>query len=99
MLTLIKQLSGQFDHILIDTPAFLRIPDAAAIATFVDYVILVTKRGTIKKPALQATLQQLEQLGVFPSGIVVNYAEKSQDPRSRKYTANYLITTLLKTPI
>lgn len=85
MRTLISQLIGNYDHILIDTPAFLGLPDASTIAPIVDAVILVTKRGMIKKPALLATLQQLGQLGVQPSGVVVNYVEKGPESRYSGY--------------
>jgi capsular exopolysaccharide synthesis family protein len=85
MSSLLDDLSENFDHVLIDTPAFLGIPDTATIVPFVDCILLVTKRGSIKEQTLRATLEQLEQIGVKPTGLIVNNAEQVQFSRYRKY--------------
>jgi succinoglycan biosynthesis transport protein ExoP len=52
---LIRRLSNDFDHVIIDTPPVVTFTDAAVVAPYVDGVVLVAKAGeTPRKDAAQA---------------------------------------------
>ena len=76
MESLLQKLYGKCEIVLIDTPAFLPVTDAAVLAPMIDGVILVVRRIYIQTDAVRAVCQQLEGLNVRPIGIVVNQAEQ-----------------------
>ncbi len=81
----ISSLSERCDMILIDSPAYLAVADAAVLAPVVDGVLLVSRRGQIRQEALQTVRRQLSALGVNLLGIVVNWAEVGATSRYRQY--------------
>jgi succinoglycan biosynthesis transport protein ExoP len=76
MATLIRQLAGQFDLILLDTPAFLAVTDATVLASVVDGVILVVGRGQSQRKVVQAARRQLADIKASLVGAVVNRAAR-----------------------
>lgn len=82
---LLKQLSEIYDYIVIDAPAFLGIPDTAMLAPIVDTVILIVRCGLVDESALLTTLQELNQLGVQPLGVVINHANEALPSLYRNY--------------
>lgn len=76
MTRLIEQLTEQFDMVLLDTPSFLAVTDAAALAGIVDGVVLVVERAQARQESVRATRQQLAELRANPIGIVVNRSEQ-----------------------
>jgi non-specific protein-tyrosine kinase len=83
MAALVRQLSQQFDVVLLDTPALLAVTDAAMLAPTVDGVLLVVRRGQVRQEAVQATREQLGNVHARLVGLVVNGAE--QDHLSYDY--------------
>jgi capsular exopolysaccharide synthesis family protein len=74
---LIQDLYGQFDVVLIDSPAFLPVADAAMLAPLIDGVILIVRRISIRLDAVREVCKQLEDINARPIGIVVNQAEQN----------------------
>jgi capsular exopolysaccharide synthesis family protein len=72
MRTLLAELSGDFDVIVLDTPPVLAVADAIAIAPLVDGVVLVVQSGVTDRRAVQQSLQQLERVGAQLVGAVLN---------------------------
>jgi capsular exopolysaccharide synthesis family protein len=75
MISLIRDMSQQYDVILLDSPAFLVLADAALLAPIVDGVILVARRNFIQEGAVKETRRQLAEIKAHVIGLVVNEAE------------------------
>lgn len=75
MAELLEQLKPRFDVILVDSPAFLAVADAAILASIVDEVLLVCLPKQIRRTALKAVIDQLSSLNVTPVGIVLNRSQ------------------------
>lgn len=75
MISLIRNMSQQYDVILLDSPAFLVLADAALLAPIVDGVILVARRNFIQEGAVKETCRQLVEIKAHMIGLVVNEAE------------------------
>jgi non-specific protein-tyrosine kinase len=75
MKKLIGKLTNDYDLVLLDSPAYLSVADAAIIARMVDGVILVTSQARITKEKLLEVVQQLEYMRANNIGIVVNRAD------------------------
>jgi len=69
---LLRQLRGQFDTILIDTPPMLQIPDARLLGRLSDRVILVIRAGKTTRDAAQAALQRFQEDGTEVLGTILN---------------------------
>ncbi len=69
---LIKQLGSEFNYVVIDAPAFLSVAEPAMIASKVDSVVVVAARRSTERANLRFTLQQLAELDIKVSGIVMN---------------------------
>ncbi len=85
MAKLLDGLGRDFDLIVIDTPPVLVVTDAAALAPFVDGVILVARPGATKTAELKQALQQLRAVGTPVLGVVLNKV----NPTSRRYGYYY----------
>jgi capsular exopolysaccharide synthesis family protein len=59
--TLLEQLAGRFDWIVIDTPPMIPLADTSVWARLVDGILLVVRRGTCEKRQLEKTLEALDQ--------------------------------------
>ena len=52
--TLVRELADRgFDYVLVDSPAFLAVGDAAALAGVVDAIVLLVNMKMINKPTLE----------------------------------------------
>jgi Mrp family chromosome partitioning ATPase len=75
MLEVIHQLKGQFDFVILDTPALLSVADAAVLAPAADNVILVVAQSQTRRSDVQTVRQQLSNVRVKSMEVVVNRAE------------------------
>jgi non-specific protein-tyrosine kinase len=75
MINLLEDLNRRYDFVLVDTPAFLPVADAAILAPLADAVLLVVRRAFIRQEALREICKQLDELHVQTLGVVVNQAE------------------------
>lgn len=75
MSNLLEDLGKRYDFVLVDTPAFLPVADAAILAPLSDAVLLVARRAFISQDSLREICKQLEELHARTLGVVVNQAE------------------------
>ena len=75
MTRLIGYLKQQFDYILLDSPAFLAVADAAELAHIADSLILVVRREYTRREALRTISRFLEEMSSKPTYLIVNQAE------------------------
>jgi polysaccharide biosynthesis transport protein len=69
---LIRELSGRYDRIILDSPPVATVIDAALIATFCDSVLLVIDPRTTDRQVLRQAQTQLEKVGIRLLGLVLN---------------------------
>ncbi|MCE5192180.1 MAG: polysaccharide biosynthesis tyrosine autokinase [Actinomycetia bacterium] len=77
MHALIKELEEWADWVIIDTPPLLAVADGAAVARWVDGVLLVTKAGESTRDAGKKAAEMLGQIGARVIGAVVWGLESS----------------------
>lgn len=72
MKDLLRTLSNDADHVLIDAPPLLAVSDAMVLARLADSVLLVVGPKSMTELALETTREHLENLGANLSGIILN---------------------------
>jgi succinoglycan biosynthesis transport protein ExoP len=72
MRRLLRALSQQFDHIVIDSPPIVPFADARALSQMVDGVLLIGRSGVTKSNSLYEALEILEQVHASLLGIILN---------------------------
>jgi len=87
----IDELRKSFDMIIIDTPAFIEVTDAAVLAPQMDGVIVIVGRGSSHKVSVRAVCKQLENNKANTIGFVINHAKQN----SRYYYHQKKKTSLL----
>lgn len=73
----LRELSRQFDLVLIDTPSLETVTDAALLSLVVGGVLLVVARGQARRESVLAALSELDHVQMAPLGVVVTRCEKS----------------------
>lgn len=79
MAGLIADLAAASDHVILDTPPLLTAADAAALARFVDGVLLVVRANQTRRDQIQRAKAMLAQIDAHVLGIVFN-----DDPNAKK---------------
>lgn len=75
MKSLIAQVAGHYDHVIIDTAPMHVANDAAVFAKEGGELLLVVGLGVTEKKELRTTAQELTTLEIKPAGISLNFAE------------------------
>lgn len=70
--SLLADLRGRFDYVVIDAPPLLPVTDAAVLSKLVDGTIVVVGVGIIKREHLSRALTALDNVGAHVLGIVMN---------------------------
>ncbi|HET7037839.1 MAG TPA: polysaccharide biosynthesis tyrosine autokinase [Thermomicrobiaceae bacterium] len=73
----LRELAGQFDLVLIDTPSLETVTDAALLSLIVGGVLLVVARGQARRESVLAALGELDNVQMAPLGVVVTRGETS----------------------
>ena len=80
MSNLLKFLSKEFTHVVIDSPPIASFTDGVLIASMVDGVILVVHAGKSSRQVIRRSRQLLNDIGAKIFGVVLNNANlRSQD--------------------
>jgi Mrp family chromosome partitioning ATPase len=82
---LVEAYQRHADLVIVDTPAFLAVSDAAAIAGAVDGLVFVVDPSRVKRPVLRAAAEQLQNLPTRLLGVVV----LQHHGRSTSYSYGY----------
>lgn len=69
---LVKELEREFDILICDTPAFLTVADASALAPLMDAVVLIIESGRTRQETARAAYEQLTLVRANLAGMVVN---------------------------
>lgn len=72
MLSLLDKLSESFEYIFIDTPPVDVVTDAAALARYINGVVLVARHNTSTKESTKVAVTALEQAGAVVLGFILN---------------------------
>jgi capsular exopolysaccharide synthesis family protein len=85
--SLLQELRGHFDLLILDTPPILPVPDALTISEQLDAFILVFRLSHTPYKLLR---QAVEELGTGKiMGVVLNGDEKKSDKYYSRYYGNY----------
>ncbi len=79
MADLIADLAAESDHVILDTPPLLTAADAAAMARYVDGVLLVVRANQSRRDQIQRAKSMLAQINAHVLGVVFN-----DDPNAKK---------------
>ena len=79
MADLIADLAAESDHVILDTPPLLTAADAAAMARYVDGVLLVVRANQSRRDQIQRAKAMLAQINAHVLGVVFN-----DDPNAKK---------------
>jgi capsular exopolysaccharide synthesis family protein len=96
MRQMLKQLTEQFDRIIIDTPPVNVVTDAALLGALADGVLLIARAGVTEAAALSYALEQLRHVRAPVLGVVLNDIDFRRDgayDRTYKYYTNDYVGT------
>ena len=80
MANLLKLLSQNFTHVVVDSPPITSFTDGVLIASMVDGVILVVHAGKSSRQVVRRARQLLQDVGAKIFGVVLNNVNlRSQD--------------------
>ena len=86
---MVEDLSGmKFDYVLIDSPAFLPVGDAAALAGVADAIILVVNLKMTRKPMLEDAREFLAPLPATKLGVVTVMDSAGKSDRYHYYESS-----------
>lgn len=89
MRQLLRDLSGQYDLIILDSPPLLAASDAAVLGTMTDGVLLVVRAGYADRGAVQLATRQLSRVGARLVGAVLNDPERRVPRYEGQYAYSY----------
>jgi len=90
-LSLLKELRGQFDLLVLDTPPILPVPDAVTISEQVDAFILLFRFNHTPHQLFRQAIDDLGERKIL--GVVLNGEEKKTDHYYHKYYGRYYQAT------
>ncbi|MFC1782212.1 polysaccharide biosynthesis tyrosine autokinase, partial [Planctomycetota bacterium] len=85
----INNISQKYDHVIIDTPPVLAVPDALLWARMADAVVLSSLAGETESPALQDALERLNKINVKVLGNVLGNVRTSDAYHRYSYGYGY----------
>lgn len=86
MAELLKQLTQEYEYIVVDLPPITAVSDALAISPLLHGVIVVAKEGVSQKKGVEEALRQLKQAGARVLGFVYR---TEGDTVQKKYQGKY----------
>lgn len=79
MSSLLEELKKEFDHIIIDTPPVIAVPDAQIVSSKCDGVVIVIDYGKVKREVARKAKQLLERAQANLLGVVINNKKLNKD--------------------
>lgn len=87
--TVVKELRGQADYVILDTPPCGLVADSAALARSTDGIVYVLRSGTAQLSHVMDSLQLLSESGTPLLGCVVNGVAGSHSGYGYGYGGDY----------
>ncbi|WNJ96097.1 polysaccharide biosynthesis tyrosine autokinase [Vibrio ruber] len=87
--SLLTELEGSYDRIIIDTPPTLPISDSLIIGQCVDSVVLVVKANTTKQALVKKAMTKLISHQITLAGVVVNQISQKAGTAEYEYGQYY----------
>ncbi len=72
MAQFIDRAAGEYDYVLIDTPAILDVPETAIIGSYVGGVVMVIHSGKTRREVIKRAIQMVEKLDGKLIGTILN---------------------------
>lgn len=89
LVTIIRELADRgFDYVFIDSPAFLAVGDAAALAAVADAIFLLVNLKVTNRPTLEEARDFLDPLPPTKLGVVTVMDDAGKSERYHYYTQN-----------
>ena len=89
MAKLVKNLEGEWDILLFDSPPLVAVTDATMISKEIDKIVIVVKVGQTDKRAFEHTIRALENVQAPLGGIVLNAVTHKNSYGSYYYYYQY----------
>jgi tyrosine-protein kinase Etk/Wzc len=89
METFCKNVGGQFDTIIFDTPPAMAVTDAIVLSNIVNGVVYVIKAGEVPKEAVKRSILQLSGRKSEILGVVMNSVDVSMGSYYHYYSRYY----------
>ena len=86
---LLDDLRADYDHIIVDTPPYGVITDAAPLMQHADGIVLVAKFGEIQSYELEQTIEKLQQIQARVIGTVLTSYNYKKSEEYYYYNYNY----------
>ena len=86
---LIKEIAGEFDYVVLDTPPILLVPDTQIISPHADGVVLVIKNGKTSRESVKRAHETLLRANANVIGAVLNHAGKKESVYGYGYGYGY----------
>lgn len=86
---LLKQLSQEYDHIIIDTPPVLAVTDAIIISQYAGVNLLVARYAKSQMKELELSLSRFEQANVKVNGFILNDIQRAGAGYGYGYNYSY----------
>jgi len=77
-----------YDHVIVDSPAFLAVGDTAALASATDGILLLVNMKLDTRTTLDEACDFLEQLPPKKLGVIINMDTSGKSQRYHYYTQN-----------
>ena len=86
---LMKQLTADYDYVIVDLPPVNLVSDPIVISKLLDGVIIIVRNGVSEQRMLAETLRQLKLINVRIMGFVFRDNSESSKKYRRRYGARY----------
>lgn len=86
---LLKTLSSQYDHIILDTPPVLAVTDGIIMAQYAGVNLVVARYAKTQLKELELTLAKFEQANTKVNGIILNDVRSTPGGGSYNYSYAY----------
>lgn len=73
----VRQLHGEYDYVVFDTPPISAVVDAAVVGSVTDATLLVVRENYVRRDAVVASYEQLRKAEANVIGVVMNRCESA----------------------
>lgn len=89
MESLLEELRGKYEYILIDAPPLLPVADASILSSQADGVLMVARYGKVTRSQITSALEQLHRVDARVLGTVINAVPKPSRRRDGRAAYYY----------